>query len=169
MHCSLPPHRETLSFTSYEDYEVHYLQNHVNRCSECSKNFPVGHLLNVHIEENHDPLIAARRARGEKTVSFPKLWPPNCYTMTPTKTNYSMDALSRTASGSAPLLRNGVSIWLTSTCSQGYEIESIPNLYTTHTIYRVTTSLSSMTGLTNKALCYGLWTVTDGVSQHHLH
>lgn len=110
MHCSLPPHRETLSFTSYEDYEVHYLQNHVNRCSECSKNFPVGHLLNVHIEENHDPLIAARRARGEKTVSFPKLWPPNCYTMTPTKTNYSMDALSRTASGSAPLLRNGVSI-----------------------------------------------------------
>jgi hypothetical protein len=69
MHCSLPPHRETLSFTSYEDYEVHYLQYHVNRCSECSKNFPTGRLLNVHIEENHDPLTAARRARGEKTVS----------------------------------------------------------------------------------------------------
>ena len=69
MHCSLPPHRETLSFTSYENYEVHYLQNHVNRCSECSKNFPGSHLLNIHIEENHDPLIAARRARGEKTVS----------------------------------------------------------------------------------------------------
>ncbi|KAJ5343135.1 Zinc finger C2H2 [Penicillium brevicompactum] len=67
MHCSLPPHRETLSFTSYENYEVHYLQNHVNRCSECSKNFPGSHLLNIHIEENHDPLIAARRARGEKT------------------------------------------------------------------------------------------------------
>ena len=69
MHCSLPPHRETLSFTSYEDYEVHYLQSHVNRCSECSKNFPTGHLLNLHIEENHDPLAAARRARGDKTVS----------------------------------------------------------------------------------------------------
>lgn len=69
MHCSLPPHRETLSFTSYEDYEVHYLQSHVNRCSECSKNFPTGHLLNRHIEENHDPLAAARRARGDKTVS----------------------------------------------------------------------------------------------------
>ncbi|KAJ5517993.1 Zinc finger C2H2 [Penicillium expansum] len=67
MHCSLPPHRETLSFTSYEDYEVHYLQSHVNRCSECSKNFPTGHLLNIHIEENHDPLAAARRARGDKT------------------------------------------------------------------------------------------------------
>ncbi|KAJ5360674.1 Zinc finger C2H2 [Penicillium concentricum] len=67
MHCSLPPHRETLSFTSYEDYEVHYLQSHVNRCSECSKNFPTGHLLNLHIEENHDPLAATRRARGDKT------------------------------------------------------------------------------------------------------
>ncbi|KAJ5048573.1 Zinc finger protein [Penicillium chrysogenum] len=68
MHCSLPPHRETLSFTSYEDYEVHYLQSHVNRCSECSKNFPTGHFLNIHIEENHDPLAAARRARGDKTT-----------------------------------------------------------------------------------------------------
>lgn len=70
MHCSLPPHRETLSFASYEEYEVHYLQSHVNRCSECSRNFPTGHLLNLHIEENHDPLAAARRARGEKTVSL---------------------------------------------------------------------------------------------------
>ncbi|KAJ6185584.1 hypothetical protein N7519_006885 [Penicillium mononematosum] len=50
-----------------EDYEVHYLQSHVNRCSECSKNFPTGHFLNIHIEENHDPLAAARRARGDKT------------------------------------------------------------------------------------------------------
>ncbi|KAJ5619008.1 Zinc finger C2H2 [Penicillium lagena] len=66
MHCSLPPHRETLSFASYEDYEVHYRQTHVNRCSECSKNFPTSHLLNIHIEENHDPLFAARKARGEK-------------------------------------------------------------------------------------------------------
>ncbi|KAJ6110536.1 zinc finger protein [Penicillium sp. IBT 16267x] len=67
MHCALPPHRETLSFTSYEDYEVHYAQAHVNRCSQCSKNFPTGHFLNLHIEENHDPLAAARRARGDKT------------------------------------------------------------------------------------------------------
>lgn len=69
MHCALPPHRETLSFASYEDYEVHYHQAHVNRCAECSKNFPTGHFLNLHIEENHDALAAARKARGEKTVS----------------------------------------------------------------------------------------------------
>ncbi|KAJ5653229.1 Zinc fingerC2H2 [Penicillium lividum] len=69
MHCALPPHRETLSFTSYEAYEIHYIQAHVNRCSQCSKNFPTAHFLNLHIEENHDPLAAARRARGDKTYA----------------------------------------------------------------------------------------------------
>lgn len=68
MRCSLPPHRETLSFASYADYEVHYRQAHMNRCVECGKNFPTDLFLNLHIEENHDPLTAARRERGEKTV-----------------------------------------------------------------------------------------------------
>lgn len=68
MRCSLPPHKGVLSFASYEDYEVHYLQAHVNRCAECGKNFPTGHFLGLHIEENHDPLAGARRERGEKTV-----------------------------------------------------------------------------------------------------
>ncbi|KAL4870506.1 hypothetical protein BDV12DRAFT_165736 [Aspergillus spectabilis] len=67
MHCSLPPHRGALSFASYEDYEVHYQQAHVNRCTECGRNFPTELFLNLHIEENHDPLAAARRERGEKT------------------------------------------------------------------------------------------------------
>ena len=70
MRCSLPPHRETLSFTSYADYEVHYRQAHVNRCVECGRNFPTGRFLDLHIEENHDPLTAAKRDRGEKTVCF---------------------------------------------------------------------------------------------------
>lgn len=70
MRCSLPPHKETLSFSSYDEYEVHYVQAHVNRCSECGKNFPTELFLNLHIEENHDPLIAARRERGEKTVRY---------------------------------------------------------------------------------------------------
>ncbi|OJJ48857.1 hypothetical protein ASPZODRAFT_129183 [Penicilliopsis zonata CBS 506.65] len=69
MWCSLPPHRETLSFTSYEDYEAHYLQFHVNRCADCGKNFPTTHFMNLHIEENHDSLVATRRDRGEKTYA----------------------------------------------------------------------------------------------------
>lgn len=68
MRCSLPPHQETLSFASFEAYEVHYSQMHVNRCLECRRNFPTEHFLNLHIEENHDSLVAARRERGERTV-----------------------------------------------------------------------------------------------------
>ena len=70
MRCSLPPHRQTLSFPSYDDYEVHYAKTHVNRCIECRKNFPTEHFLNLHIEENHDALVSVKRERGEKTVSF---------------------------------------------------------------------------------------------------
>ncbi|KAJ5689155.1 hypothetical protein N7462_003547 [Penicillium macrosclerotiorum] len=66
MHCSLPPH-ETLGFSSYEDYEVHYNQVHTNQCMQCLKNLPSQTLLDLHIEENHDALTEARRARGEKT------------------------------------------------------------------------------------------------------
>lgn len=67
MKCSLPPH-EPLSFTSFEDYDVHYQKTHMNRCSECHKNFPDEHFLGLHIAENHDPIRAARQDKGEKTV-----------------------------------------------------------------------------------------------------
>jgi hypothetical protein len=69
MRCSLPPHRQTLFFTSYEDYEVHDNKAHMNRCVECRKNFPTEHFLNLHIEENHDALVGVRKDRGERTVS----------------------------------------------------------------------------------------------------
>jgi hypothetical protein len=68
MRCYLPPHPYGLSFPSYEAYEVHYQQHHVHRCTECHKNFPSDHYLNLHIAENHDPLNAAKRDKGEKTV-----------------------------------------------------------------------------------------------------
>jgi len=73
MKCSLPPHRQAISFTSHEEYEIHYNKNHVNRCLECRKNFPTEHFLSLHIEENHDALVSVRKERGEKTVCFP-LW-----------------------------------------------------------------------------------------------
>ncbi|KAI9807329.1 MAG: hypothetical protein M1833_000072 [Piccolia ochrophora] len=67
MRCSLAPHRQPLSFPSYEAFEIHYAKSHLNRCSECRKNFPTDHFLGLHIGENHDPLNEARKARGEKT------------------------------------------------------------------------------------------------------
>ncbi|KAL9128898.1 MAG: hypothetical protein Q9217_002520 [Psora testacea] len=67
MKCSLPPHTETLSFDTFEDFEVHYAKSHAHRCSECRHNFPTEHFLGLHISENHDPLNESKRARGEKT------------------------------------------------------------------------------------------------------
>ncbi|KAJ2980203.1 hypothetical protein NUW58_g7009 [Xylaria curta] len=69
MRCSLPPHREALSFTTYGDYEAHYNKSHTNRCAECHKNFPSEHLLNVHFEDCHDVFAAVRREKGEHTYS----------------------------------------------------------------------------------------------------
>jgi hypothetical protein len=66
MRCLLPPHKP-ITFSSYPDYETHYNQTHSNRCSECKANFPTAHFLELHIAENHDPIIAAQRDRGEKT------------------------------------------------------------------------------------------------------
>ncbi|KAG5982086.1 hypothetical protein E4U55_002300 [Claviceps digitariae] len=67
--CSLPPHREPLAFISYQEYESHYNNFHTNRCLECRKNFPSEHLLSVHIEEFHDPLVRVKRDKGEHTFS----------------------------------------------------------------------------------------------------
>jgi hypothetical protein len=67
MKCSLPPHGP-LTFASFEEYDVHYQKTHMNRCSECTKNFPDEHFLHLHIAENHDPISAAKRDQGEKTV-----------------------------------------------------------------------------------------------------
>lgn len=67
MRCSLPPHKHAVEFQSHEDYEVHYLKEHTNRCASCGKNFPTAHFLGLHIEENHNPLRETLQAKGEKT------------------------------------------------------------------------------------------------------
>ena len=69
MKCSLPPHAEPVSFSTFEEFEIHYAKIHAYRCSDCRRNFPTEHFLELHIGENHDPLNEARRAKGEKTVS----------------------------------------------------------------------------------------------------
>ncbi|KAF2271614.1 uncharacterized protein EI97DRAFT_462664 [Westerdykella ornata] len=68
MKCSLPPH-QPMTFGTFEEYDVHYQKVHTHRCSECHKNFPDEHFLHLHIEENHDPIKAALREKGEKTYS----------------------------------------------------------------------------------------------------
>ena len=70
MRCSLPPHRESLPFKSYEEFESHYSKAHANRCVECGRVFPSTHLLDLHHEECHDAFVALKRENGEHTVRF---------------------------------------------------------------------------------------------------
>jgi len=67
MSCLL--HHEKMAFASYDEYEAHYTAAHLNRCLDCRANFPSAHILGVHIEDCHDPLIALKRENGEHTVS----------------------------------------------------------------------------------------------------
>ncbi|PHH72457.1 hypothetical protein CDD80_4520 [Ophiocordyceps camponoti-rufipedis] len=69
MKCSLPPHKLPLAFHSYDDYEAHYHASHTHRCLDCHKNLPSDHLLSIHIEEFHDPLVSIQREKGERTYS----------------------------------------------------------------------------------------------------
>jgi hypothetical protein len=81
MRCSLPPHKEPVVFSSYTEYEVHYRDQHTNRCVQCRKNFPSAHLLGLHIEETHDSFAQLRREKGERTVSSQEPGPtgkPSC-------------------------------------------------------------------------------------------
>ncbi|KAH6850091.1 hypothetical protein B0I37DRAFT_370713 [Chaetomium sp. MPI-CAGE-AT-0009] len=69
MHCSLPPHKEAVVFSSYDAYEAHYRDQHTNRCAQCRKNFPSAHLVGLHIEETHDSFVQVRRDNGERKYS----------------------------------------------------------------------------------------------------
>ena len=68
MRCMLPPHKP-MSFATYDEYEAHYQKDHTNRCIDCGKNLPTSHFLELHIAENHDPIVASKRDAGERTFT----------------------------------------------------------------------------------------------------
>lgn len=66
--CSLPPlcSQEAKQFESFEQYELHYVSEHTNICTECKRNFPTNRLLELHIAENHDPFMKIKLQRGDR-------------------------------------------------------------------------------------------------------
>jgi hypothetical protein len=67
MQCTLPPHG-VYTFADIGAFERHYAKEHTHRCTSCGANFPDAQLLEVHLSDRHDPIVAAKRDRGEKTV-----------------------------------------------------------------------------------------------------
>lgn len=66
--CNLPPLCSTdpKEFESFSLYQLHYISDHTNICTECKKNFPTNKLLDVHIAENHDPFMKIKLQRGDR-------------------------------------------------------------------------------------------------------
>ena len=55
----------TETFFTVKAYELHQSSVHKFICSFCRRNFPSNYLLELHITENHDTLVATRMQRGE--------------------------------------------------------------------------------------------------------
>ncbi len=111
-------HKEKLVFATYQDYEAHYNKVHVNRCFECKSNFPSPHLLGVHIEDCHDPLVALKRDRGEHTVSSRHIRAhASFYRVAPHAS--STPASSKTATANALRPTRDAATSSTSTCTRG--------------------------------------------------
>ncbi|KAF1998430.1 hypothetical protein P154DRAFT_383313, partial [Amniculicola lignicola CBS 123094] len=69
--CTLAPHAP-INFPTIAAYEAHVTKEHTHRCTECGRNFPDDHWLQLHITENHDPFFAARRDGAE--ANDEKVW-----------------------------------------------------------------------------------------------
>ena len=66
MQCNLPGHPPLVLVTPAE-FEAHYARDHTNQCIACKANLPSPWMLELHHQERHDPMVAARRDNGEKT------------------------------------------------------------------------------------------------------
>lgn len=66
--CRRPSH-QPMYFKDPAEYDAHVIEIHSHDCPEpkCRKSFPDSRLLSLHHSEHHDPIVAAKRERGDKT------------------------------------------------------------------------------------------------------
>ncbi|KAK6460132.1 hypothetical protein DFJ63DRAFT_264065 [Scheffersomyces coipomensis] len=65
--CNTPPCNENpIIFSDYAAYENHITTNHTFLCEACHKRFPSQLILNIHIDENHNPFNKIKQENGEK-------------------------------------------------------------------------------------------------------
>ncbi|OWB64626.1 binding protein [[Candida] boidinii] len=68
--CTLTPKciKENIILSSQDQFEIHYLTNHSNICSICHKRFPNERILELHIDENHNPFNDLRILKGDTKI-----------------------------------------------------------------------------------------------------
>lgn len=75
--CSIQPCENT-PFLNYSSYESHVLTNHTHNCLQCKKRFPNENLLEIHIEENHNPFFDIKKDKGRKYIDVSRLVARKC-------------------------------------------------------------------------------------------
>ncbi|CUM64295.1 uncharacterized protein PRCAT00001893001 [Priceomyces carsonii] len=67
MTCDLPScPSNSILFSNYYEYENHIVTSHNYICIECKRKFPSEYFLNLHIDENHNPLLKIKQEQGTK-------------------------------------------------------------------------------------------------------
>lgn len=67
--CSLPPcHLEPRHFNSYTTYQQHMTTVHDFVCDECHRRFPLLRIMEIHIDECHNPIVALQAERPGSTI-----------------------------------------------------------------------------------------------------
>lgn len=66
------------TFPSTTALEAHYSLRHQHVCQPCGRSFPSERFLHLHIAENHDPIVEARQAKGERVFAC---FEPSCSTL----------------------------------------------------------------------------------------
>jgi len=66
--CQVPGCKET--FSQLQESEKHYSAVHRHSCSVCKKSLPSSHLLEIHIQENHDSFFAVLSERKPSYQCF---------------------------------------------------------------------------------------------------
>lgn len=55
-------------FRSVMKFQRHYQQWHRHTCIQCKKAFPSDHLLELHIEESHDPFFSIQESKKPMVI-----------------------------------------------------------------------------------------------------
>lgn len=63
--CDLTPCAGT-QFASHDVYRAHLKSVHHEKCMACHRTFPSNDILQLHINENHNPLLRIKQEQGDK-------------------------------------------------------------------------------------------------------
>lgn len=73
-----PCNRNSIILDNHDSYEMHILTYHSHVCLKCKKRFPSKNILELHIDENHNPFLKIQKENGEKVFKCFEFFSNKC-------------------------------------------------------------------------------------------